>query len=404
MPQKMSILFTPKKIGQVEIKNRFVHSATNESMASRSGEVTDDLVKRYCKLARGEVGLIIPGFMYVHRYGKAQRYQTGIYNDGMVPGLRQLVDAIHGEGSKVFFQLAHSGSQTTKGTLGKKPMGTSSTRRDPVYLFRPIKMTDEDIELIIDSFGEAARRAAEAGADGVQLHAAHGYLMSQFLSPFLNDRNDAWGGTDEKRFRLLREIFLKVRHALPDSMPLIVKINANDCVPENGVIPDLARKYCGWLAELGVDGVEVSCGLGVYSYMSIIRGDVPMELLKRFPLWKRFIGWFVLKGKKGEFGFEEGYNVRDAKVIRPAIGNVPLIVVGGMRSKAYMEQILSDGSADFVSICRPFIREPTLVKRFREGKTEVASCVSCNQCFAAIRNNQPVRCYNKTASILNSEI
>lgn len=392
----MSILFTSYKIGKIEIKNRFVKSATYESMSRPDGVVTEQLITMYKLLAKSDVGLIIPGFMNVHPYGKAMPFQTGIYSDAMIPGLRRLTDTVHEYGSKIFFQLAHAGMQTSKEVLGRTPMGPSGTRRDPVYLFKPARMTQDDIRTAIRAFSDAAQRAAEAGADGVQIHAAHGYLISQFLSPFLNDRDDEWGGTDENRFRLMREVLLAVRKALPPDMPVIVKINVNDFAPKDGVKPELAKKYCAWLAALKVDGIEISCSLPVYSFMNMVRGDVPVrELTRAFPLWKRPVAWVITKRLEGKYNLEEGYNLEGAKIIRSATGSIPLIVVGGMRSLNFMENHLLDGTLDFISMARPFIREPDLVKRFKQGKAVAASCVSCNQCFAAMMNKLPLRCYNK---------
>ncbi len=392
----MSILFTPYKIGNREIKNRFVKSATYESMATPDGMVTDKLIAMYTLLAKGDVGLIIPGFMNVHPDGKAMPFQTGIFDDTMIPGLRRLTGAVHGHGAKIFFQLAHAGMQTSKEVLGRTPMGPSSSRRDPVYLFKPARMTQDDIMTAIRAFSDAAQRAAQAGADGIQIHAAHGYLISQFLSPFLNDRDDAWGGTDENRFRLLKEVLTAVRRVLPADMPVIVKINVNDFAPKDGVTPELAKKYCGWLAALKVDGIETSCSLPVYSFMNMVRGDVPVrELTRAFPLWKRPFAWVMTKRLEGKYNLEEGYNLEGAKVIKSATGSTPLIAVGGMRSLRFMEQHLLDGTMDFVAMARPFIREPLLVKRFREGTAEAVSCVSCNQCFAAMMHKLPLRCYNK---------
>lgn len=393
----MSILFTPYMIGKTEIKNRFVKSATYESMSTPDGEITDKLIDLYRYLAKGDVGLIIPGFMNIHPHGKAMPFQTGIYSDSLIPGLRKLTDTVHEHGSKIFFQLAHAGMQTSKEVLGRTPMGPSSNRRDPIYLFKPVRMTQDDIMTAIRDFGDAARRAAEAGADGVQIHAAHGYLISQYLSPFLNDRDDAWGGSDENRFKLMKEVLLEVRKALPTDMPVIVKINVNDFAPRDGLKPELAKKYCGWLADLKVDGLEISCSLPVYSFMNMVRGEVPVrELIRAFPLWKQPIAWLMTKRLEGRYDLEEGYNIAGARVIKPAIGSTPLIVVGGMRSMPFMEKNIENNTMDFISMARPFIREPNLVKRFKEGKETSVSCVSCNQCFAAMMNKLPLRCYNKT--------
>ena len=184
----MSILFTPITLGDLQIKNRFVHSATYEVMASETGEVSDKLVKRYQNLAKGEVGLIIPGYMFVHPLGRCSKYQTGIHTDDMIPGLRRLVEAVHQEGGRIAFQLVHAGRQTTKAMIGQTPISSSSKGRDPIYLVKPKAMSPDEIQEVIRAFGKAASRAAEAGADAIQLHAAHGYLINQFISPFFQSK------------------------------------------------------------------------------------------------------------------------------------------------------------------------------------------------------------------------
>ena len=208
----MSLVFTPHKIGDLEIKNRFVHSATHECMAEESGMVTDELIKRYIKLAQGEVGLIIPGFMYVHPRGRAMKYQTGIHNDKMIPGLKKLVDEVHLNGGTIAFQLVHGGRQVPKKLIGQPPLAPSSRGRDPVSLNKGKMMEESEIREVIESFANAAKRAAEAGADAIQLHCAHGFLINEFLSPFFNDRRDDWGGSNERRFRFLREMVLLFGH------------------------------------------------------------------------------------------------------------------------------------------------------------------------------------------------
>ena len=193
----MSILFTPKKIGNVELPNRFVNSATFESMAKETGEVSDELIKRYERLAKGGVGLIITGLMYVHPSGRGYKYQTAIHHESMIEGLKKLVAAVHQAGGKIAFQLVHCGRQTTKDMIGQTPLAPSSRGRDPVNFVKPKEMTEDEIREIVKAFGAAAHRAVEAGVDGIQLHGAHGYLISEFLSPFFNIRTDSWGGSEE---------------------------------------------------------------------------------------------------------------------------------------------------------------------------------------------------------------
>jgi 2,4-dienoyl-CoA reductase-like NADH-dependent reductase (Old Yellow Enzyme family) len=392
----VSILFKPLQLKDLRIKNRFMHSATYEAMSLQTGEVSDTLIRRYQTLAKGDIGLIIPGYMYVHPMGRAYRYQTGIHNDEMIPGLKKLVDAVHHDGGKIIFQLVHAGRQTTKSVIGATPIAPSGTGRDPVSFIIPKEMSAAEIGEVIQAFGSAAKRAVKAGADGIQVHAAHGYLISQFLSPFFNHRNDEWGGSDLNRFRFLREIILNIRKAIPKGMPILVKLNANDYTPGEGVTPSLAVCYAKWLAELKINGLEISCGTATYSFMSMCRGDVPVkELVAKLPWWKKPLANLTLKKLAGKYDLVEGYNLEAAKMIKPVLGSIPLFVVGGLRTVSHMTEILENKYADGISMCRPFIREPLIVKKIKEGKAGAVACISCNRCLAAVPRNIPVRCYSK---------
>jgi len=392
----MSVLFEPITLGNMTMKNRFVHSATYEVMASETGEVSDQLIKRYQNLAKGEVGLIIPGYLYVHPLGRSYRHQTGIHDDRMIPGLRKLVEAVHQEGGRIAFQLAHAGRQTTRAVIGQRPLGPSSKGRDPVNFVKPRKMDVNQIQEVIHAFASAARRAVEAGVDGIELHAAHGYLINQFLSPFFNHRSDDWGGSDANRFRLLKEVIAAVRDAIPRGMPVLVKLNIRDYTPKAGITPALAVTYARWLAELEIDGLEISCGSAIYSFMNMCRGDVPSkELVNSLPLWKKPAGKLIMKSMEGKYGFEEGYNMEIARLLKPILGKTPLFVVGGLRKVKEMREAIEEQSADGISMSRPFIREPFIVKKIRQGKADAVGCVSCNRCLAAVANDIPVKCYNK---------
>jgi 2,4-dienoyl-CoA reductase-like NADH-dependent reductase (Old Yellow Enzyme family) len=393
----MSILFTPKNIGNVELPNRFVNSATYEGTAQETGEASDELIEKYVRLAKGGVGLTITGMMYVHPSGRAYKYQTAIHHDNMIGGLKKLVDAVHEAGGKIAFQLAHGGRQTTKDMIGRTPLGPSSRGRDPINFVKPKEMIEDEIIEMIQAFGAAVRRAVEAGADAIQLHAAHGYLINEFLSPFFNMRKDKWGGSEENRFRFLEEVLREVRGALPEGFPILIKLTTNDYTPKEGVRPPLAARYAGRLAELGVEGVEVSCGTTNYSYMNMSRGDVPTaELLRSLSWWEKPIGRLMIGKLEGKYNLEEGYNLEAAKMIRPVLGDIPLLLVGGMRTVSHMEEVLEDGHADFISMSRPFIREPFLVNKIKEGIMGKVSCVSCNRCLAAVAHDLPIYCYNKS--------
>jgi 2,4-dienoyl-CoA reductase-like NADH-dependent reductase (Old Yellow Enzyme family) len=393
----MSILFSPRRIGNVEIPNRFVNSATYEVMAKETGEVSDELIKRYEKLARGGVGLIITGLMFVHPSGRGFKHQTSIHDDRMIKGLKKLVDAVHQAKGKIAFQLAHCGRQTTKPMAGQTPLAPSSRGRDPMNFVKPKAMTDVQIEEMISAFGAAAKRAVNAGADAIELHGAHGYLISEFLSPYFNVRKDAWGGSDEKRFRFLKEILETINKVVPDDYPVLIKMNAFDHTPQEGVTPSLTAKYACWLKQMGINGVEISCGTANYSFMTMCRGKVPTaELVQSLSWWEKPLGRLMIGKLDGKYDLEEGYNLEPAKRIKPALGDIPLFIVGGMRTVAHMETIVENNEADFISLSRPFIREPFLVKKIKENNMKKVSCVSCNRCLAAVPNDIPVYCYNKS--------
>jgi 2,4-dienoyl-CoA reductase-like NADH-dependent reductase (Old Yellow Enzyme family) len=392
----MSRLFSPARIADLEVKNRFVHSATQEIMAGDGGQVTEGLVKRYETLAKGDVGLIVPGDMYINHSGKSQPNQTGIHNDEMIPGLNRLTQAVHQQGGKIVFQLGHAGRQTSKQLVGHVPLGPSRVGRDPINFVKPKEMDEEDIQQTVRDFGKASMRAVEAGADGIRIHAGHGYLVNQFLSPYFNRRTDQWGGSDENRLRFLEQVFLEVQAAVPEGMPILIKLNTHDHTPGRGITPDLAKFYAGRLKDLGIHGVEVTSGAAHYSFLNMCRGDVPIkELLAGRAFWQKPVAFILLKKWEGKYDLVEGYHLEAAKMIKPVLGDVPLFIVGGMRSAGFMESVLNDGYADFISMSRPFIRQPFLVRQIKEGKTDRTSCVSCNKCLAALANHDPVRCYHK---------
>jgi len=388
----MSILFTPIKIGPLEIPNRFVRSATCECMALKSGEMTPKTIELYRELAKGDIGLIISGHCYVHPTGKAMEYQNGLHSDEMIPSMKRVVETVHRERGKIAIQLTHGGLQCGKG-IPKKLIAPSKVR-SAVTFMKPKQMNETLIHEIIQAFVDAARRAGEAGADAVQIHAAHGYLVNEFISPFFNRRNDDWGGSDEKRFRFLKDIVTGIKEILPHEKALLVKLNTNDYVRDQGITPPLAIKYAKWLEDLKIDAIELSCGTTHFSNMNIWRGKLPLdEILLSFPHWQRPLVKRVLKKMIGKYDLEREYNLEAAKMIKPEIGNIPLILVGGIRKLSNMEQIVDSGHADCISMSRPFIREPDLVKKFQQGNSDQAVCDSCNKCLGGSVNYLPLACY-----------
>jgi len=348
----MSILFTPVKIGPLSIPNRFVRSATHEYMADDEGNVRPSQIELFRRLAEGEVGLIITGHAFVQPSGKASPRQTAVYDDRFVEGLARIPEAVHSFPSRVFLQIAHAGRQTKEKLCGCIPVSPSAVY-DPVSKVMPRELAGEEIHALVADFVAAAGRARQAGFDGVQLHAAHGYLISSFLSPHTNRRTDEWGGPVENRARVLLEVLRGVKDSCGREFPAIVKLNSTDFL-QGGLTVDDAVEIARMLEAAGIDGIEVSGGMAEAG-----RGSV----------------WPGLRGEA-----DEGYFVENAARTKQAVG-VPVFGLGGIRTLAVAEKIVEEGRADLVSLSRPFIRDPFLVRHYREGQTTRSECISCNKCF-----------------------
>lgn len=358
-------LFQKTEIKGVSLANRFVYSALWDGAADDGGFCTPRNIDQLVQRAKGGVGLIITGMAFVAPEGRAAPWQLGIYDDGFVPGLTKMAQAVHDASGKVFLQLAHSGCYAPSALTGTEPLGASASDSDR---FPPCReMTVADIARVVTAFGEAAGRAKRAGFDGVQLHGAHGYLISQFLSPFFNQRTDQYGGNLENRARLLLEIVKAVRKEVGNDYPLFVKINSEDFV-ENGLTSDESLEVCSMLEKAGVDAIELSGGT-VYASgkFSCMRTGVAKSTNK------------------------ESYYREVAPHYKQKI-KIPLMLVGGIRSFEAAESIVHDGVADFISMCRPLIREPGLIGRWQAGDTRPATCVSCNGCTGPGLKGEGVQC------------
>ncbi len=358
----------PKKIGRVEIKNRFVRSATGERLASEDGKVTDELVEFYKVLSEGGVGLIITGITYVHANGKGIPNQLAIDSDELIPGLRKLTEVVHkyGDNCKIAVQLHHSGRQSM---VLENPMAPSVVF-EPTFSVMPREMTIEDIEDIIKAFAEATRRAKEAGFDAVQLHAAHGYLLSEFLSPYTNRRIDEYGGTIENRIRIIEDIFKKTVEMVGRDFPLMIKMNVDDFL-EGGIKLEESIKIAERLSKIGFAAIETSSCM--------------WEVTLRK---KKELGWHPSFNPEARTNInskeKEAYHLPYAKEIKKVV-RTPLILVGGIRSLDVVENILNEGNADFIGLCRPLIREPDLPNNWLQGTGKITcECISCNGCTASL--------------------
>lgn len=347
-----SVLFQSAQIGSLKLPNRFIRSATWEGLATPDGFCTEGLVGIMEGLAEGGVGLIISGHTFIRPEGVAIRGQLGVHRDECIPGLSRMTEAVHRKGGRIALQLAHGGLQSGAQHTGLPPLAPSllggpekSPRRE---------MTEADIRDMIDAYGKAALRAKEAGFDGVQIHAAHGYLLSQFLSPWFNRRVDRYGGVIENRARMVLEVLASVRNAVGRDYPVLVKINSED-FQEEGLTREDSLRAAVMIASAGADAIELSGG-NFYS------------------------GRLGCSRSKIDSAEKEAYFQDAARTLKAKL-SIPLALVGGIRSFEVAEVLVKEGIADFVSMSRPFIREPDLVNRWKSGDHRRSTCLSDNRCF-----------------------
>ena len=368
----MSLIFEPKRIGSLEPKNRLVRSATAERRVDRDGLVTDDLVKFYDTLARGGVGTIITGHCFVRSDGRASWLMTGIDRDELIPGLKKLTRVARQSDVKILAQLNHSGRFAPGSIIETNPLAPSVGEADKRGVYPPKEMEPTDIKGLIQSFAEAAVRAREAGFDGVQIHAAHGYLISQFISSFFNKRTDEWGGDWEGRSRFLFEVLTAIKKAVGSDWPVWVKMNCED-LAEGGLILADSLKIAEKLSGAGIDAIEISGGI---QFQTVIQTGVDQQ-------------------------DKEAYFLDRAREFRQKI-KTPLILVGGMRSRLVIEKVLSGEGFDLVSLCRPLIREPDLPNKLQKKTSDRSTCVSCNACLK--KRNAPVQCRLEEKTVIRKRI
>lgn len=350
----MTDLFEPTVLNGMTLANRFVRSATWEGLATEEGCATGHLTTLLANLARGHVGLIITGHAYVSPEGKAAPGQLGIFTDRHVPSLKDMVEKIHAAGSRIAVQISHGGRYALKFPDVVR-LGPSAIEARGKLQCR--EMTVEEIHRMTSQFADAARRARSAGFDALQLHAAHGYLLSEFLSPYFNRRTDRYGGPVGNRARFLLEVVDTVRAEVGKGFPILVKLNAQEFLGGGSTVEDMLG-ISHLLEKAGVDAVEMSGGHhveGIFGEFFPARPD---------------------KGKSEDVPYYLGEARRYKENIR-----VPLMLVGGIRSYEWAKRIVSKGYADYVSLSRPLIREPGLIRRWESGDTAKSACISDNGCF-----------------------
>ena len=397
--REKSVVFTPGQIGRLEIKNRLVRSATYENGATSKGEVSDALVGIYRNLAKGGSGLIITSITGVYPSAVSPRLIMRVDDDSFIPGLAKIPRAVReaAPDCKVVLQLHHPGRQVVNREDAAKfrpvapPAFVAYVMKHPELLAPhegpphvveptapaavydaffdriPRALTAEEIEKIIDAFAEGARRAQEAGFDGVQIHAAHGYLLSSFLSPRTNVRDDAYGGSTENRTRIIRKIYRRARRKVGDDFPILIKMNTTDFLP-GGVDLDEALRIGKIITETGFTAIETGGGM----YESLTRKEEELG-------WKPVLLAEARTGIKTKD--QEAYFLPAAKAIKEKT-NATVILVGGLKSFSRIEEVLESRAVDFVSMSRPLIRQPDLPNLWLSGQgPDKAECISCNACL-----------------------
>lgn len=345
-------VFDPVSVGPLELPNRLVRSATRLGLASPSGEVTEALLARYAELGAGGAGLVITGNAFVSPEGRGRPPMVSAATDETVPGLKRLARAIRAGGARAALQLVHCGGQTRSEWIGQQIPVAPSMAFLKQYPDTPRELYREEITRIIKAFAAAARRAREAGFDAVQLHAAHGFLISQFLSPACNQRADRYGGDLAGRFRFLQEVVTAVQWGAGQDFPVLVKLNGSDFV-DGGLEVEEAVQVAERLSARGVAAIEVSGGTAGSGELGPVRPVEP--------------------------GRDEAYFRDLASAFRGRV-SCPLILVGGLRSLETLEELLFLGSADLFALSRPLICEPDLPRRWASGDRRPSRCRGCARC------------------------
>jgi 2,4-dienoyl-CoA reductase-like NADH-dependent reductase (Old Yellow Enzyme family) len=354
----MASLFDTLTINKMVLGNRFIRSATMDGLGDQ-GMVSEFELNLYRELGRGGIGLIISHGLFPTQEGKCADGQLSAHTDAAIPSLSRLVDAVHENHGKIAAQILHGGWMCRPETTGLPPVGPSAMVHPRSGL--PIReLSSDEVYKLVEDYVQATRRIIEAGFDGVQLHGAHSWLLSAFLSQVTNKREDEWGGTTEKRTNLLRHICRGIRRLAGPDYPIMVKLGIKDYHPEGKSISD-GIEQAKLLEVAEVDSIEVSEGLE-QDFFHHIRLDAVSP-----------------------------YYVDECRQVKQAL-SIPVMLVGGIRKLSDMRAVIEEGTADAVSMCRPFIMDPYLVKNLREGAISGSRCSSCNVCSGARRKPGELSC------------
>ncbi|MDV6014139.1 NADH:flavin oxidoreductase [Haloechinothrix sp. LS1_15] len=373
-------VLAPAMLGPVRLRNRVIKAATYEGR-SRDGLVTDELIEFHRAPAAGGVGMTTVAFCAVSAEGRTDRHQL-YWRREALPGLRRLTDAVHAEGAAVSAQLGHAGPVANPGGTGVRALAPGRFPH-PMTMRLTRAATAEDLRRVVRAHAEAAVMAAESGFDAVEIHCGHNYLVSSFLSPRLNRRDDRYGGSLAGRARLLREVANAVRDAVGDRIAILLKLNMDDGV-RGGFWLDEAIPVARWLEQDGsVDAIELTEGSSLLNPMYLFRGPAPIDefagAMSGAVRWGvRLFGRYLLRS----YPYEDAYLLADARQVRQQV-DLPLVLLGGVTGKPVMDLAMREGFA-FVAAARALLREPDLVNTIAEGGRETSLCIHCNKCMPTI--------------------
>lgn len=392
--KEKSILFTPYRLGPVTLRNRVIRSAAFESMGKDFGP-TEMLKDYHVSVARGGVGMTTLAYAAVNRGGISFNSQLWL-RDEIVPALRDITDAVHAEGAAVGIQIGHCGNMTHWSTAGVFPTGASYgfNLYSPTFV-RKLRRS-ECIDLAKD-FGKAVRTAHEAGFDSVEVHAGHGYMISQFLSPYTNHRHDEYGGSLENRMRLMNMCLDEVlENARRYNMAVLVKHNMEDGF-KRGIQIQESIEIAKEIERHGVDGIVLTSGFVSKAPMAVMRGKIPTKsmayYMPRADLPQKIVislfGDMMIK----QYDFEECYFLENAKLFRKALKG-PLIYVGGLVSREGIERVLDEGF-ECVQMARALVNDPDFVNKMRNGDmTTRSGCDHRDYCMARMYSDKMICCHN----------
>lgn len=385
--KRESKVFTPGKIGDLELRNRTIRSGCFEGMCDHATP-SDALIEHHRRVAAGGIGMTTVAYCAVSGDGVAFGHEMWMREE-IIPILKRLTDAVHGEGAAASIQLGHCGFFANKSVTGRTPIGPS--RKLCLFRYSVCRaMNEEDMERVRHDFGKSAKMAMRAGFDAIEIHAGHGYLLSQFLSPWTNSRKDRYGGSLENRLRFPASIVSHVREVVGPGYPVLMKMNCEDGF-KGGLSIDEAVEVAKRFEEEGASLLVPSCGFTARTPFYMMRGNVPiLEYVKseKNPFTKlgmALFGRFIVK----EVPYKELYLFDLAKRIKDAV-KIPVAYIGGVCSLDDMDRVMKEGF-EFVQIGRATIREPDMIRKMQSGEITRVDCDHCNRCVAAMAA-QGVRC------------